>query len=262
MELQTLHIPKNKDQIKINNIEAEIEEIERHHQKGAMIRSRTKLIENEEKPTKFFYTAEKQNQNKKNITKLKNKNGELKTEDKEILKIAKDFYSDLYKKAKTNEQEQEIFLKKYEKKISNNWHPNLTKPFEEKELFQALKSMEENKSPGKDGIPMEFCLTFWHLIKKDFTELINNIFFEKNELPESMKTAIISMIPKKEPNDTDIAKWRPISLLCVDYKIITKALTNRILPTLDEIISIEQSAAVPNRTIYNNLFTIRDITEY
>ena len=54
-----------------------------------MIRSRTKLIENEEKPTKFFYTAEKQNQNKKNITKLKNKNGELKTEDKEILKIAK-----------------------------------------------------------------------------------------------------------------------------------------------------------------------------
>ena len=55
----------NKDQIKINNIEWEIEEIERDHQKGAMIRSRTKHIENEEKPTKFFYKAEKQNQNKK-----------------------------------------------------------------------------------------------------------------------------------------------------------------------------------------------------
>ena len=65
-----------------------------------MIRSRTKLIENEEKPTKFFCTAEKQNQNKKNRTKLKNKSGELKTEDKEILKMAKDFYLDLYKKSK------------------------------------------------------------------------------------------------------------------------------------------------------------------
>ena len=41
-----------------------------------------------------------------------------------------------------------------------------------------------------------------------------------------------------------------------------KALTNRLLPTLAEIISIEQSAAVPNRTIYNNLFTIRDVIEY
>ena len=70
------------------------------------------------------------------------------------------------------------------------------------------------------------------------------------------------MIPKKDPNDTDIVKWRPISLLCVDYKIITKTLTNRLLPTLQEIISIEQSAAVPNRTIYNNLFTIRDTIEY
>ena len=45
--------------------EAKIEEIEQYHQKGAMGRSRTKLIENEEKPTKFFYTAEKQNKNKK-----------------------------------------------------------------------------------------------------------------------------------------------------------------------------------------------------
>ena len=42
--------------------------------------------------------------------KLKNKNGELKTEGKEIPKITKDFYSDLYKKAQTNEQEQENFL--------------------------------------------------------------------------------------------------------------------------------------------------------
>ena len=122
--------------------------------------------------------------------------------------------------------------------------------------------MEENKSPGKDGIPMEFYITFWHLIKNDFTELINHIFFVKKELTDSMKTAIISMIPKKDPNDTDIAKWRPISLLGVNYKIITKALTNRLLPTLDEIISIEQSAAVPNRTIYNNLFMIRDVIEY
>ena len=104
--------------------------------------------------------------------------------------------------------------------------------------------MEENKYPGKDGIPTEFYITFWHLIKNDFTKLINHIFFVKEELTESMKTAIISISRKKI------------------YKIIMKALTNRLLPTLEEIISIEQSAAVPNRTIYNNLFTIRDVIEY
>ena len=118
--------------------------------------------------------------------------------------------------------------------------------------------MEENKSPGKGGIPVEIYLTFWPILKQDFIEMIN-IFFVKKELTESMNTAIIPMTPKKDPNDTDIAKWRPIFLLCVDYKIITKAVANRLLPTLDEIISIEHSAAVPNRTIYFNLFTIRDV---
>ena len=77
-----------------------------------------------------------------------------------------------------------------------------------------------------------------------------------------MKTAIACLIPKRDPNDTDITKWRPISLLCIDYKITAKSLTNRLLPTLEEIIIIEQSAAVPNITIYNKLFTIREITEY
>ena len=125
-----------------------------------MIRSRTKLIENEEKPTKIFYTAEKQNQPQKNITSLKNKNGEVKSEDEEILQIAKEYYTELYKKAQTNQEQQETFLNKYEKEISNDWHPKLTKIFEEKEIFQALKSMEENKFPGKNGIPMEFYLTF------------------------------------------------------------------------------------------------------
>ena len=62
-----------------------------------MIRSRTRQIKNEEKPSKFFYEAEKQNQNKKNISKLQNKNGEIKTEDKEILKIAKNLLRSLQK---------------------------------------------------------------------------------------------------------------------------------------------------------------------
>ena len=48
-------------------------------------------------------------------------------------------------------------------------------------------------------------------------KLINHIFFEKEELLESMKTEIISVILKKDPNDTDIAKWKTISLLWVDY---------------------------------------------
>ena len=54
--------------------------------------------------------------------------------------------------------------------------------------------------------------------------------------------------PKKE-----IQKyWRPVSLLCVDYKILTKILAN-------DIILEEQNCSIPNRSIFNNLFLTRDI---
>ena len=101
-----------------------------------------------------------------------------------MLKIAKEFFSDLLTQTQTNKQEQENFLSKYNKKISNNWHPSLTKTFEEKELFQALKSREENKSPRKDGIPMKFYLSSWPIIKKrtpGINENSNN-FYESQKV--------------------------------------------------------------------------------
>ena len=77
-----------------------------------------------------------------------------------------------------------------------------------------------------------------------------------------MKTAIISVMPKTTGEEKITTKWRPISLLCINYKIITKTITTRLLPTLNEIISSEQSAAVPGRLTYDNLFTIRDLINY
>ena len=90
--------------------------------------------------------------------------------------------------------------------------------------------MSEDSAPGKDGLPMEFYRTFWYLIKEDFTNLVNFIFFVEKEITKTIESAIISLIPKTTPEETNIAKWRPISLLCVDYKIITKTITNILLP--------------------------------
>ena len=56
--------------------------------------------------------------------------------------------------------------------------------------------------------------------------------------------------------------WRPISLLCTDYKILTKILANRLKQILPNIISQEQNCTIPGRTIFNNLFLTRDLIKY
>ena len=122
--------------------------------------------------------------------------------------------------------------------------------------------MSEDSAPGKDGLPTEFYRTIRYLLTVDLINLVNYIFFETKEIAKTMKSAIISLISKTTPEETNIAKRIPASLLCVDYKIITKTITNRLLPTLSEIISSEQSAPVPGRHIYDILFTIRDLINY
>ena len=225
------------DHEKIDQIQTNIDIIEERSLKGAMVRSRTKFIENEETPSKFFYAAESVFQKNKTITALKDKSGKKVTTDKEILKTAQTFYEELYKKAQINKTEQDKFLNNYDKKISDDWHNKLNETFTEKEIYNSLKDISKDRAPGKDGLPMEFYRTFSYLIKHDFTNPVNYIFFEKKEIAKTMKTAIISLIPNTTPEETNIAKWRPISLLCVDYKIITKTITNRLLLTLNEIIS-------------------------
>ena len=91
-------------------------------------------------PQNSFIQQENKTKTKK-YNPIKKQKRRIKKKDEEILKIARDFYSELYTKAQIKEQEQENFLSSYDRKISVDWHPNLTKPFEEKELFQALKSM-------------------------------------------------------------------------------------------------------------------------
>ena len=72
-----------------------------------------------------------------------------------------------------------------------------------------------------------------------------------------MNQAIITLLRKNDKKEK-LKKWRPISLLCSDYKILTNVLSNRLKPTLERTISIEQTCGITNRSIISNLFTIRE----
>ena len=44
--------------------------------------------------------------------------------------------------------------------------------------------------------------------------------------------------------------------------MLSKILSNRLKPTLQHAISIEQTCGIPNRSIFSNLFTIREIINH
>ena len=115
--------------------------------------------------------------------------------------------------------------------------------------------MSNNKSPGSDGLPKEFYSTFWDDIKEDLCEMLNNIYL-KQELCESQKTAIVKLIYKKG-NPKELKNWRPINLLSIDYKILSKILAERLKHVMPTIVSKDQYCGVPNGgiTTANSILT-------
>ena len=114
--------------------------------------------------------------------------------------------------------------------------------------------MENNKSPGNDGLTKEFYITFCNEVKVPLLLAI-----EKAYLVKQLSTSQFN--PKKERDKRCVQNWRPISLLNVDLKLISKALAEHLKNVLPKIISPNQNAYVKNRCISEGGRLISDLLE-
>ena len=67
-------------------------------------------------------------------------------------------------------------------------------------------------------------------------------FPTRREVEKHAAGSYILFVQKRDRED--ISDWCPISLLNSDNKIYSKILTNKIQPTLEDIIGLEQTAAI------------------
>jgi len=70
-------------------------------------------------------------------------------------------------------------------------------------------------------------------------------------------STFLSLIPK-DINPSTFARFRPISLCNVSYKLITKVIANRIKPLLHKLISPNQSGFVEKRQMIDNIILVQE----
>ena len=246
----------------INLLEIKLEKIYQEKAKGAQVRPREQWVELGEKNNSYFLGLKRKRQVKKSINKIKNENNDIATKQSEILEIIKTYYEKLYSSNKPNKHmlQKYIFETKLEKTLGEKDKSMCDGEITVTECSDAVNEMKLNKSPGLDGLSVEFYRTFWDKLKYFLIKTYNKGYNE-NMLTYSQCSSVLALLFKKR-DPLLLDNVRPISLLNVDLKILSHVLAQRLKKILSKLINEDQTSYIKNRFIGFNLRQIQDIIDY
>lgn len=121
-----------------------------------------------------------------------------------------------------------------------------------------MRLLNQCKSPGPDGFSIEFHKKFANQI----TPILHRMFFhsmESERLPTTLYEANTSLSLKQDRDETEPSSYRPISMLNIDFKILTKILVNRFNKCIESIIHTDQTGFIPNRFSFFNARRVMDV---
>ena len=194
------------------------------------------------------------------ISEIRRSDSSIATTTKDMLGVWRDYYLQLFSSTSLEEEEQELFLNSLERRLSEAESELCEGDLTEGECERALHRMPSNKSPGVDGLPADFYVRFWKLLGPDLTNVFNSCFHQ-GRLPVSQRSGAITLLYKKG-DILNTANWRPITLLCADYKIVAKALSIRLLRVIAVVVSPDQSCGIPGRFMGENVRLLHDVVDY
>jgi sorting nexin-29 len=146
----------------------------------------------------------------------------------------------------------------YPRAMNTNVESEVPSPTLE-DVHMAVKSLNNNRSPGMDGIPAE-------LYKHGCTKLLQHIHsivtdvWERELLPAEWEEGIICPIYKKGDR-LRCENYTRISLLNTAYKIFSKILSERLRNKIEAILGWYQTGFREGKGTIDQMHTLRQILE-
>lgn len=152
-----------------------------------------------------------------------------------IAKAFKVRFYEIYKSAKPSSAVIDTCLEGLEIRVTKAMNESLQRDFTKGEVEEALKMIGPLKSPGSNGFGACFYHSFWNIIGDDVCGAALK-FLNGGGMEQSLNHSHVALIPKVIDPKT-VSDFRPINLCNVMYKIIAKALANRLKMVLNDITS-------------------------
>lgn len=225
--------------------------------------AKQRLFEHGDKPGRYLANLSKKKRASQMIESILDESGACSSDPKIINAAFRNFYTNLYQSEQTNNSEtlMDAFFSELDiPTISQDQKSKLNAPISTAELLEAIQLLRTGKAPGSDGLGSEFYKEFHNLLLEPMMNMFNHSF-ECGTLPPSLREANISLILKKGKCPEDCASYRPISLLNVDLKILSKVLARRLEDLLPIIVREDQTGFIKGRNSYNNIRRLLNIIQ-
>lgn len=219
-----------------------------------MLRTRQHIYEHGDRAGKLLAHQLRRSISKNVISEIVDESGHILTNHAKINEAFQQYYSNLYTSQCTSDPlDTDSFLDTLDiPSIDQDQLTALENPISELEITQAISTLQSGKAPGPDGFPSEFFKAF----SDKLIPLLCAVFSEshfKEALPQTMTQATISVLLKKHKDPRQCGSYRPISLLNVDYKILSKTLALRLERVMSSIVHPDQTGFITNRQSFFNV---------
>ena len=194
--------PSEKIKEDLLNKKNELEQIREAKIRGLIMRTKAQWAAYGEKNSKYFCNLEKRHYTEKLIPKLVLSDNKDIYDQKEIIKETENFYKDLYKRKieKDDKDKFERFtaeIATFSGKLNELEKRQCEGRITLYEMTQALKEMENGKSPGIDGFTVEFYKFFWSDLGAFLLRAIN-FSYDIGSMSVSQRQSMITLIPCKK----------------------------------------------------------------
>jgi hypothetical protein len=126
--------------------------------------------------------------------------------------------------------------------VSREDNDALALSFTMEELEEVIKNTKTATAPGLDGLPVAFFKNFWPLLKDLIFCILNGFALGTLDISR-LNFGILSLIPKVLGAES-IKQYRPIALINVIFKFVSKAVANRLSPVANKVITPTQTAFI------------------
>ena len=135
-----------------------------------------------------------------------------------------------------------------------------TKPISLIEVQEAIKHIKPGKDSGLDGITPEMINHLDPTTIKWILALFNQCL-ENSKIPNIWKKARVIALLKPGKTPDSPRNYRPISLLCVLYKVYERIFLTRVSTKIEEILSPDQAGFRPRKSCCGQVLNLTQYIE-